>query len=99
MEKGEIAQNEQFHIFFTMFSMQSVSKNPLIATYQFSSAASLNLGWFQNGVLRNGLKHKTLKVGLKLVAIDLMFSNKKISKDFRIYKPRVQRIHLSAPPY
>ena len=43
------------HCFSTIFSMQSVSKNPLIATFQFSSAASLNLGWSQNGVLENGL--------------------------------------------
>ena len=35
--------------------MQSVSKNPLIATFQLSSVASLNSGQFQNGVLRNGL--------------------------------------------
>ena len=32
-----------------MFSMQSVSQNPLIAVFQLSSAASLNLGQFQNG--------------------------------------------------
>ena len=55
MEKGEIAQNEQFHLFSTMFSMQSVSYNPLIVTFQFSSAASMNLGWSQNEVLGNGL--------------------------------------------
>ena len=41
--------------FPTMFSMQPVSKNPLIATFQLSSAASLSLGWSQNSVLRNGL--------------------------------------------
>ena len=28
----------------------------LIATFQFSSAASLNFEWSQNGVLGNGLK-------------------------------------------
>ena len=39
-----------------MFSMQSVSKIPFIATFQLSSAASLNLGWSQNGVLGNGLR-------------------------------------------
>ena len=38
-----------------MFSMQSVSSNPVIATFQLSSAASLNLGRSQNGVLGNGL--------------------------------------------
>ena len=36
--------------FFTIFSLQSVSKNPLIATFQLLSAASLNLGRSQNGV-------------------------------------------------
>ena len=30
-------------------------RNPLIATFQLSSAASLNLGWYQNGVLGNWL--------------------------------------------
>ena len=38
-----------------MFSMQSVSRNPLIATFQLSSGASLNLEWSQNGVIGNGL--------------------------------------------
>ena len=52
VEKGEIAQNEQFHLFSTMFSMQSVSKNPLIATFQLLSAASLNLGQSQNVCIR-----------------------------------------------
>ena len=51
VEKGEIALNEQFHLFSTMFSKQFVSKNPFIATFKLSSAASLNLGWSQNGVL------------------------------------------------
>ena len=37
-----------------MFSMQSVSYNPLIATFQLSSAGSLNFGWSQNVAL--GLK-------------------------------------------
>ena len=35
--------------------MQSVSINPLIATFQLSSAAPLNLERSQNGVLGNGL--------------------------------------------
>ena len=38
------------------FSMQTVSLNPLMATFQLSSAASLNLGWSQNGVLGNVLR-------------------------------------------
>ena len=54
--KGEIAQSEQFHIFSTMFSMQFVYQNPLIATFQLSYAASLNLGQSQNAVSGNGLK-------------------------------------------
>ena len=41
--------------FPTMFSMQSVSENPLIARFQLLFAGSLNLGWSQNGVLGNGL--------------------------------------------
>ena len=41
--------------FSTIFSMQSVSQNSLIATFQLSPAASLNLGQSQNGVLGNGL--------------------------------------------
>ena len=50
MENGEIA-----HLFPTMFSVQSVSSNPLIAMF-YLSAASLNLGQSQNGVLGNGLR-------------------------------------------
>ena len=38
-----------------MFSMQSVSLNPLIATFQLSCAASLSLGQSQNDVLGKGL--------------------------------------------
>ena len=41
--------------FSTMFFMQFVFQNPVKATFQFSSAASLNLGWSENGVLGNGL--------------------------------------------
>ena len=50
----KLLKNEQFHL-FPVFSMQSVSQNPLIATFQLSSAVSLNLGQSQNGVLGNGL--------------------------------------------
>ena len=39
-----------------MFSIQTVSWNPLIGTFQLSPAASLNLGRSQNGVLGNGFK-------------------------------------------
>ena len=55
MEKDEIVQNEQFSPFSAVFSMLSVSENPLIATFQLSSAATLNLGLIQNGVLGIGL--------------------------------------------
>ena len=47
-----------------MFSMQSVSYNPLIVTFQWTSAASLNLGYSQNGVLGNGLIQVVLQVSL-----------------------------------
>ena len=60
MEKSETAQSEQFHFFPQCFCMQSVSYNPLIATWQLSFAASLNLAWSQNGVLGNGLICKSL---------------------------------------
>ena len=45
-----------------MFSMQSLPYNPLIATFQLSSAASLNLGQSQNSVLGNGLTLLTLSL-------------------------------------
>ena len=38
-----------------MFSMESVSLNPSIATFQLSSAASLNLRRSRNGVFGNWL--------------------------------------------
>ena len=38
-----------------MFYMESLFQNPLKATFLWSSAASLNLGWSQNGVFGNGL--------------------------------------------
>ena len=43
-----------------MFSMQSVSLSPLLARFQLSSAASLNLGLSQNGILGNGLKEEII---------------------------------------
>ena len=55
VEKGEIAQNEQFHLLPQCFSMQSVCQNPLMTKFQLSSVASLNLGRSQNGLLGNGL--------------------------------------------
>ena len=41
--------------------MQSESQNPLLATFQLSSAASLNLGRSPNGVLGNGLTQSELQ--------------------------------------
>ena len=65
MEKGEIAKMSNL-TFFHNISMQSVSKNPLIATFQLSSAASLNSGWSQNGILGNGLKKLSLCRKMKI---------------------------------
>ena len=45
MEKDEIAHFEQFHFFHNVFYAIRILK----ATFQFSSAASLNLGLSQNG--------------------------------------------------
>ena len=51
--------------FPTMFSMQSVYYNPLIAIFQLLSAASLNLEWSQNGILGNGLMKSLVKASFK----------------------------------
>ena len=58
MGKGEIAQNEQFHLFPQCFLYNLYVKNPLIATFLFLSAAALNLEQSQNilGLLGNGLR-------------------------------------------
>ena len=40
------------------YSLQSLSQNPLIATFQLSYAVCLNLGRSQNGVLGNGFIKK-----------------------------------------
>ena len=45
-----------------MFTMQSLSYNPVLATFQLSSAASLNLGQSQNEVLGIGLKKNVFSV-------------------------------------
>ena len=50
--------------------MQSVSKNPLIATFQLSSAASLNLGRSQNGVLGNELTIYNVGNGVRYQTIN-----------------------------
>ena len=58
MEKGEIAQNEQFHLFLQCFLHNLYLKNPLIATFHLSSAASLNVGRSQNVAFGNGLSYQ-----------------------------------------
>ena len=52
MGKGEIAQNEQFHLFPQCFQALCIIKS---FNSHISSAASLNLGRTQNCVLGNGL--------------------------------------------
>ena len=54
VEKGEIAQNEQFHLFPHIFFAICVLDpfffiNPFIGIFKLSSAASLNLGWSHKG--------------------------------------------------
>ena len=65
-----------------MFSMQSVSKKSLVATFQLSSSASLNLGWSRKGVLgkmiRNTLQNPSSK--------PLAFQNKHNSVTFLFEK-------------
>ena len=56
VEKVEIAQNEQFHLFPPCFLFKNLS----IATFHLSSVASLNLGRSQNGVSGNGLRFQCL---------------------------------------
>ena len=53
VEKGEIAQNEQFHLFLQCFLCNLYLK---IAKFQLISASSLNCGRSQNGVFGNRLK-------------------------------------------
>ena len=50
-----MAQMSNFTKSSTMYFVQFVSLNPLIATFHLSSAASLNLGQSQNDVLGNEL--------------------------------------------
>ena len=73
MEKGEIAQNKQFHRFPQYFLCNLHLKNPLIATFHLSFAVSLNLGWSQNGVLGNGLKLVVVAfpLALRIMGIEL----------------------------
>ena len=52
----------------------------LIATFQLSSAASLNLGWSQNGVLRNGLtigplRNKSYSLSLRNLSFGKIFDS------------------------
>ena len=61
MGKGEMAQNEPFHFFPQCFLCSLYLKNPVTATFQLSSAASLNLGRCQNGVLWKGLRQDCIE--------------------------------------
>ena len=56
VEKGEIAQNEQFYLLPQCFLCNLNLEILFLATSQLSSAASSNLGSSQNGVLGNGVK-------------------------------------------
>ena len=58
--KGEIAQDEQFHLFPQYFLCNLYLKVLKVVTFQLSSAASLNLGQFQIGILGNGLREFSL---------------------------------------
>ena len=49
------AQMEQCHPFPQCFLCNLYLKNPLIATFQLLSEASVNMGLIQNRVLGNGL--------------------------------------------
>ena len=53
-KKGEISQNEQFYLYPQCF-VCNLYLYPLIAIFQLSSAASLNLRRSQNGLLGNVL--------------------------------------------
>ena len=53
-----------------MLSMESLSENPLIATFQLSSADSLNLGQSQNGALGNGLSDSGPHVLLVIFSVE-----------------------------
>ena len=70
-----------------MFSMQSVFKNPLIATFQLSSAASLNLGWSQSGVLGNWFKEYSKLITYRMLRCISLIGGKKafeLTLSFRI---------------
>ena len=54
MEQGENAQNERFHLFRQCFVCNTHLKS-FKSHISVSSAASLNLGHSQNGLLGNGL--------------------------------------------
>ena len=47
-----------FHSYISLVHQNAaLCENELTATFQLLSAASLNLGWSQNGVLGNGLSY------------------------------------------
>ena len=72
-----------------MFSVQSVSYNPLVTTFQLSSAASLNLGQSQNGVLGNGLSERMVVKALIhafLMSFFTSFPHATLSKPLAAFK-------------
>ena len=84
--------------------MQSVSENPFIASFQLSSAAPLNLGGSQNGVLVTGLFCRLriflVRKSLKLCLIKNYLPNDKIVevtklKSFSDYKLNVAKMMIS----
>ena len=74
MEKGEIAQNEQFHFFSVMFSVQSVYQNIAICiSKSFNSHMSIiacsffEFGMVSKWYLGNGLKRLVKEINDKIV--------------------------------
>ena len=49
-KKVKLLKMDNFTFFHKVFFIQSVSKDPFIATFQLSFAASLNSGWYKDGV-------------------------------------------------
>ena len=76
-----------------MFSVQSVSLNLLVATFQLSSGASLNFERSKNGVLGNGLNKMSYRQRLvpmkQLQLTDIQYENQTIVQCFviRNYRP------------
>ena len=79
-----------------MISTQSVSENPLTATFHLSCAASLNLVWSQNGILGNGLSYIYTS---SAIAFNLYLSKKlSLDKEFKNIFPNAQNIFKGSFP-